>query len=65
MVRAQREADRKDLELNPRRFARACVCVSMPGTYSGAIDRAGLLKKLSLLLRTPTEAELNQPLEPV
>ncbi len=26
---------------------------------SGAIDRAGLLKKLSLLLRTPTEAEFN------
>jgi hypothetical protein len=37
----------------------------MPATYAGAIERAGLLKKLSLLLRTPTEAELNQPLEPV
>jgi hypothetical protein len=65
VVRAQREADRKDLELNPRRFAPACVRVSMPATYAGAIERAGLLKKLSLLLRTPTEAELNQPLEPV
>jgi len=65
VVRAQREADRKDLELNPRRFAPACILVSMPATYSGAIERAGLLKKPSLLERTSTEAELNHPFEPV